>query len=104
MNKEKQIEEMRYLADELGKVISTEYEKRFLADERKLEEALKANGWRKASDVAAKIITELEDFTTDNKKEILVHGHSVWFINVDDLTEFIEELKEEFKEGEKNNG
>ncbi len=45
----KQIEEMRYLADEMGKAISTECEKRYLADERKLEAVLKANGWHKQS-------------------------------------------------------
>lgn len=57
MNKDKQIEEMRHLADEMGKAISTEYEKRVLADERKLEAVLKANGWRKATDVAREIFT-----------------------------------------------
>ena len=58
--KDKQIEEMRYLADEMGKAISNEYEKRVLADERKLEAVLKENGWRKASDVAREIFEEIE--------------------------------------------
>ena len=60
MNRDKQIDEMRHLADEMGKAISTEYEKRVLADERKLEAVLKANGWCKASDVAREIFEEIE--------------------------------------------
>ena len=59
MNIDKAIDEMRHLADEMGKAISTEYEKRVLADERKLEAVLKENGWRKASDVAEDIIRML---------------------------------------------
>lgn len=57
----KKFDEMRYLADEMGKAISTEYEKRVLADERKLEAVLKENGWRKASEVAEEIFAEIED-------------------------------------------
>lgn len=52
-------DEMRKLADEMGKAISNEYEKRVLADERKLEAVLKENGWRKASDVAEDIVRML---------------------------------------------
>ena len=91
MNKEKQIEEMRYLADELGKAISTEYEKRVLADERKLEEALKANGWRKASEVAREIFEEIENIA-------ILNG----YISVKDFyTEhpLIAELKKKYTEG-----
>lgn len=57
----KQIEEMRYLADEMGKAISTELEKRYLADEQKLEEVLKANGWRKSTDLAEEIFAEIDE-------------------------------------------
>ena len=53
--------EMRKLADEMEKAISTEYRKRILADERKLEEVLKANGWRKASEVAREIFEEIDE-------------------------------------------
>ena len=60
MSRDKQIEEMRHLADEMGKAISTEYEKRVLADERKLEAVLIENGWRKASDVASEIFEEID--------------------------------------------
>lgn len=60
MSRDKQNDEMRYLADEMGKAISTELEKRYLADERKLEEVLKANGWCKASDLAEEIFAEIE--------------------------------------------
>ena len=66
-SKEKQIEEMRYLADEMGKAISTELEKRYLADERKLEEVLKANGWCKASDLAEEIFAEIEKLLRENQ-------------------------------------
>lgn len=59
MSRGKQIEEMRHLADEMGKAISNEYEKRVLADERKLEAVLKENGWRKASEVAREIFEEI---------------------------------------------
>lgn len=67
MTKDKQIEEMRHLADEMGKAISNEYKKRVLADERKLEAVLKENGWRKASDVAREIF---EAFRTEMRAEI----------------------------------
>ena len=59
MNRDKQIEEMRHLADEMGKAISNEYERRVLADERKLEAVLKENGWRKASDIIDEIFEEI---------------------------------------------
>lgn len=55
-------EEMRRLVEEMEKAISTECVKRFLADERTLEEVLKANGWRKASDVAREIFLEIDSF------------------------------------------
>ena len=61
-------------------------------------DAIYEKGYRKASEVAGKIIKELEDFAEDNKKPMLIHGHSVWFINADDLTEFIAEIKEEYTE------
>ena len=50
--------EMRRLADEMSKAISTEIEQRHLADERKLEAVLKENGWCKSS----KLITEIADY------------------------------------------
>lgn len=61
MSRDKRIEEMRYLADEMGKAISTEYEKRVLADERKLETVLKEHGWRKASEVVDEFIKLMID-------------------------------------------
>lgn len=42
------------------------------------------------------IIKDLVDFTDDNKKQMLVNGHSVWFINADDLTEFIAESRKKY--------
>lgn len=55
-----QIDEMRHLADEMQKAISDEYRHRVLADERKLEEVLKENGWRKASEVAKEIFEGID--------------------------------------------
>lgn len=57
----KEIDEMRHLTDEMSKAISTEYKKRVLADERKLEAVLKENGWRKASEVAREIFDEIDN-------------------------------------------
>ena len=48
------------------------------------------------------IIKDLVDFTEDNKKKMLVNGHSVWFINADDLTEFIEEIRKKYVGGNTN--
>ena len=58
---DKRIEEMRHLADEMGKAISTEVERRYIACERKLEAVLRENGWRKASEVATEIFAEIEE-------------------------------------------
>lgn len=90
MNRDKQTEEMRHLADEMGKAISTEYEKRVLADERKLEAVLKENGWRKASDVAREIFEEIEYLIWQND----THPAS-------ELTEALAELKKKYTESEK---
>ena len=86
LNKDKQIEktykiqpndfkvgykddEMRHLVEQMEKAISTEREKRFLADERKLEEVLKANGWRKASEVAREIFAEIDSLLENDEKD-----------------------------------
>ena len=55
-------------------------------------------GYRKASDIVDEIIKNLVDFADDNEKQMLVNGHSVWFINADDVTEFIAELKKKYTE------
>lgn len=57
---ESPINEMRKIADEMQEAISSEYRRRVIADERKLEAILKENGWRKASDVAEEIFAEIE--------------------------------------------
>lgn len=104
MDRERQIEEMRYLADEMGKAISTEYEKRVLADERKLEAVLKENGWRKASDVAREIFEEIEK----TLKECLwfLENHPSNYPSMDrtkinvykDNLQYIAELKKKYTE------
>lgn len=69
MNRDKSIDEMRHLADVMGKVISTEYERRVLADERKLEAVLKENGWCKASEVAREIFEEIDDLLHHDERD-----------------------------------
>ena len=55
-------EEMRRLGDKMSEAISKEQVRLVLRDERELEEVLKANGWRKASDVAREIFLEIDSF------------------------------------------
>ena len=55
-------------------------------------------GYRKASEIVGEIIKDLVNFADDNKKQMLINGHSIWFINADDVTEFIAELKKKFTE------
>lgn len=97
--KDKYIEEMRHLADEMGKAISNEYEKRVLADERKLEAVLIANGWRKASEVAREIFEEIEK-ALDNSVET-EHFKGTWF-NFSKFKQRLAELKKKYEsEGNK---
>lgn len=60
-------------------------------------------GYSKASEIIGEIIKDLVNFADDNEKQMLINGHSVWFINADDVTEFIAELKKKY-ESEKDNG
>lgn len=95
MSRDKQIEEMaKQLYGNFGLSMPTARNVATYLTEKK--------GYRKASEDAGKIIKDLVNFADDNKKEILVYGHGVWFINLDDLTEFIAELKEEYTESEKD--
>lgn len=91
MSKDKQIDEMRYLADEMGKAISTEYKKRYLADERKLEAVLKENGWRKATEVAEEIFAEIDRMIY----RLLNDRHYI----VGDMCYEVEELKKKYTQG-----
>ena len=91
MSRDKQIEEMRYLADEMGKAISTEIKHQYIQDERKLEEVLKANGWRKSTDVAEEIFVEIEK---------LKHTKWDWNDYVD--WDAIAELKKKYTKSEKD--
>ena len=85
----KQIEEMRYLADEMGNAISTAIAQRYLADEGKLEAVLKANGWRKASEVVDEFIKLMID-------RFGVNPYDRMNFDVRDLVE----LKNKYTEGE----
>ena len=58
MTRDKQIE-MHELAKQMSEAISTAVEQRYIEDEAKLEAVLRANGWRKASDVAREIFRDI---------------------------------------------
>lgn len=62
MSRDKQIE-MHELAKQMSEAISTAVEQRYIEDEAKLEAVLRANGWRKASDVAEEIYNELDRYS-----------------------------------------
>lgn len=87
-------DEMRHLADEMGEAISTEYEKRALADERKLEAVLKKNGWRKASEV----VREIADFIWDNEIQGILISMNGRYLSKQD---FIEHFEKKYTEGGK---
>ena len=59
MSRDKQTE-IHEIAKRMSEAISTEMELRYISDERKLEAALKENGWCKASDLAEEIFAEIE--------------------------------------------
>ena len=96
------IDEMRYLADEMGKAISTAYEQRYLADERKLEAVLKANGWRKASDVAREIFEEIDKRL--DEMTVIASPNDCFITTfrktMEKVTAEVEELKKKYTEGE----
>lgn len=59
MSRDKQTE-IHELAKQMSEAISTEVEQRYIEDEAKLESVLRANGWRKASEVAEEIFAEID--------------------------------------------
>lgn len=71
---DKQIE-MHELAKQMSEAISTAVEQRYIEDEAKLEAVLRANGWRKVTDVAREIFEEvmqaLEKGVAEANKTIL---------------------------------
>ena len=91
--------EMRKLADEMGKAISTAYEERYLADERRLEEVLKANGWCKTSEVVTKLIEDVATLIESNWNDIQ-HG-SYWLTNgrCIPLRELLKTVEKKYTEG-----
>lgn len=52
--------------------------------------------YRKASEVARDIIADLVKFADDKERQMSFHGHSVWYIDADDVTDFIAELKKKY--------
>lgn len=89
MSEEKQIEEM-------GADICTLFRSNTMS--RALASLLYDKGYRKASEIIGEIIKDLVNFADDNEKQMLINGHSVWFINADDVTDFIAELKKNYTE------
>lgn len=82
--------EMTKIADEMQKAISDAYTKKLRADERKLEEVLRENGWHKASDIFA-----------DIKKQMRLHkathcGQKFYYAALEDA---IEELESKYTGG-----
>jgi hypothetical protein len=89
MSREKQIDEM---AIEILEEFTNCYSQ---ADEEHLARMLK----HFASEVAAEIIADLVKFADDKERQMSFHGHSVWYIDADDVTDFIAELKKKYTEG-----
>ena len=112
MDKEKQIEEMcaimadaSYAACEDTPLVPESAGICDKVDCHRCKEArrLMNAGYRKASDVAEEIIKDLVKFADDKERQMSFHGHSVWYIDADDVTDFIAELKKKY-ESEKEDG
>ena len=99
MSRDKQIEEMAF---DLCRIDTCKHLPQAECDKTTCAhceaEALYNAGYRKASEIVGEIIKDLVNFADDNKKQMLINGHSIWFINADDVTEFIAELKKKFTE------
>ena len=52
------------------------------------------------SEVAREIIKELAAFVDKKERQKLIFGKSIWYVESDDLTDFIDELKKKYTEGE----
>lgn len=51
------------------------------------------------SEVAREIIKDLIDFVDKKEQQKLIFGKSIWYVESDDLTDFIDELKKKYTEG-----
>lgn len=51
-------------------------------------------------EVAREIIKDLVDFVDKKERQKLIFGKSVWYVESDDLTDFIAELKKKYTKGE----
>lgn len=71
---------------------------------KRMAETFYEQGYRKASEFAREIIADLVKFADDKETQRLINGHSVWYIESDDITDFIAELKKKYTESEKDNG
>ena len=97
MNRDKQIEDM---AKDIACKITWDDDEIPTVDCLETAKRLYNAGYRKASDVAEEIIKDLVKFADDKEKQMSFHGHSVWYIDADDVTDFIAELKKKYTEGE----
>lgn len=81
------LDEKTSIADEMQKAISDAYTEKLRADERKLEEVLRQNGWHKASDIFAEIKKQMRLCKTTHCGQKFYHAA---------LEDIIEELENKY--------
>ena len=101
MDINKYIDEMCHLADEMGKVVSTEYEKRVLADEKKLEAVLKENGWCKSNELAKEIFKDIDYMLSMMFEEYASLGHREYSTVIEVIYRKLKILEKKYTEEEK---
>ena len=92
MSRDKQTE-IHEIAKRMSEAISTEMEHRYISDERKLEAALKENGWCKASDLAEEIFAEMHQSIKAEKFHHKNFGDLVYLADIDRI---FAELKKKY--------
>ena len=101
MNRERQFYEMAVkICECMPALVCDNYENCKDCLNKEMAKYLYNAGYRKASDVAREIIAYLVKFADDKERRMSFHGHSVWYIDADDVTDFIDELKKKYTEGE----
>jgi transcription initiation factor IIE alpha subunit len=73
--------------------------KAIIADHKASEERWEELYSNTKTEVARKIIKDLVKFADDKERQMSFHGDSVWYIDADDVTDFIAELKKKYTEG-----
>jgi hypothetical protein len=103
MSRDKQ-REIHDLAKQMSEAISTAVEQRYIEDEAKLEAVLRANGWRKASEVAREIFEEI-DKRLDDLTIVMgaLDSLRTFHKTIEKVTAVVDELKKKYTESEKDN-